>query len=139
MARSVVNTKLESLRRTLARIEAKRPPDLQTLESDIDRQDILTVNLTRAVQICVDLATHIIAESERPAPTSMGDAFDALVSLGVIDDTLADTMKRAVGFRNVAVPQYQAIDHRVVFAISTSRLGDFVTFARAVDRHVDSP
>jgi uncharacterized protein YutE (UPF0331/DUF86 family) len=41
-------------------------------------------------------------------------------------------MRRAVGFRNLAVHNYDAIDWAIVFAIATTYLGDFEQFARKV-------
>jgi len=43
----VVAEKLESLRRCIQRIEERRTPTADALRSDTDRQDILSVNLTR--------------------------------------------------------------------------------------------
>jgi hypothetical protein len=51
MDRRVIADKLERLRRCVQRIEHKRPPTLATLAADVDLQDILSVNLERAVQL----------------------------------------------------------------------------------------
>jgi hypothetical protein len=51
----ILEEKLESLRRCIVRIESKRAESAQQLRADVDRQDILTLNLTRAVQLCVDM------------------------------------------------------------------------------------
>lgn len=50
MDRAVVERKLESLRRYLERIASKRPASFAALESDLDLQDVLVLNLSRAVQ-----------------------------------------------------------------------------------------
>jgi hypothetical protein len=57
---TVSEQKLESLRHCLRRGQEKCPPDMDTLVKDIDAQDILTLNLTRAVQLCVDIGAHLI-------------------------------------------------------------------------------
>ncbi|HYW04455.1 MAG TPA: DUF86 domain-containing protein [Gammaproteobacteria bacterium] len=137
MDRLILEEKLEALRHCVVRVEQRRTHSADELRSDPDRQDILTLNLTRAVQLCVDMATHIIAESEEPAPQTMGEAFDALAHLGVIAPSLAARMKSAVGFRNIAVHNYQTIDWDIVFAITHEGLGVFQEFAAAVDRIVD--
>lgn len=62
----------------------------------------------------------------------MGQAFDALASMGVIDADLAHRMRAAVGFRNIAVHNYQAVDWAIVFAISHAGLDDFRAFAHAL-------
>ncbi|MBX3629651.1 MAG: hypothetical protein KF908_06975 [Nitrosomonas sp.] len=46
----VLAEKLESLRRCIRRIEDKKPVHVNHLKQDIDLQDILVLNLTRAVQ-----------------------------------------------------------------------------------------
>jgi hypothetical protein len=53
MDREVIEQKLELLRRCLQRIEGKCPADAQTLATDPDLQDIVALNLNRAVQVCV--------------------------------------------------------------------------------------
>jgi len=61
MDRQVIEQKFESLRRRLARIRERAPATAAERERDPDAQDVLTLNLTRAVQLCVDIGTHLIA------------------------------------------------------------------------------
>ncbi|MEO8546189.1 MAG: DUF86 domain-containing protein, partial [Burkholderiaceae bacterium] len=110
MDRQVVDQKLESLRRCLSRIQKKCPEQAQALLTDQDLQDILTLNLSRAVQLTVDMGAHIIAQLDVPAPGTMGQTFDLLADEGVLDRALALQLKRAVGFRNIAVHNYDAIN-----------------------------
>jgi uncharacterized protein YutE (UPF0331/DUF86 family) len=131
----VIAAKLESLRRCHRRIQEKCPPTAEQLARDVDAQDILTFNLTRAVQLCVDLAAHLVACSNAVPPVTMGEAFDRLADMGTIDPDLAQRVKRAVGFRNIAVHDYAAIDWSIVHAIATRRLDDFREFAETVARH----
>jgi uncharacterized protein YutE (UPF0331/DUF86 family) len=133
--REVINGKLESLRRCCSRIQEKCPPSAEQLAQDIDAQDILTLNLTRAVQLCVDLASHLVAGSGAVPPTTMGQAFDLLADAGSISLDLAQRMKRAVGFRNIAVHNYGVINWHIVHAIAVSYLDDFKEFAKAVARY----
>ena len=65
MDKVIVERKLDSLRRCLARLHAKAPSDVTQLRADIDLQDVLVLNLSRAVQLCVDMAAHVIAGSPR--------------------------------------------------------------------------
>ena len=134
----ILEEKLESLRRCIARIENKRAESAQQLRADVDRQDILTLNLTRAVPLCVDMAMHIITESDEPMPQTMGEAFDALAHLGVIDGQLGDRMKAAVGFRNIAVHSYQSVNWDIVHTITHEGLDDFYRFARAISAQIEA-
>lgn len=133
----ILEEKLESLRRCIQRIEDKRTASAAELSRDPDRQDIIALNLTPAVQICVDIGAHIIADSEEPAPQTMGQVFDELADIKLINETLASRMKAAVGFRNIAVHNYRRIDWQIVHAITHQGLDDFKEFARAVARLID--
>jgi uncharacterized protein YutE (UPF0331/DUF86 family) len=132
MDREVIEQKLESLRRCLQRVADKCPPDSEMLAREPDLQDIITLNLTRAVQLCVDIGAHIIASLEVPPPDTMGLTFDALAKAGVINENLAQQLKKAVGFRNIAVHNYDEIDWAIVHAIARHHLGDFTDFAKAI-------
>lgn len=64
MDREVVEQKLESLRRCLERIEVKCPAEADTLMTDFDLQDIVSLNLSRAIQLCVDIGAHLISGTD---------------------------------------------------------------------------
>jgi uncharacterized protein YutE (UPF0331/DUF86 family) len=130
--RDVIEQKIESLRRCVARVHQKCPATADALANDVDAQDILTLNLTRAVQLCVDIGAHIIAARDNPAPDTMGQTFDVLAALGSISPELAVRMKKAVGFRNIAVHNYEAIDWQIAHAIATRHMEDFTAFAGAI-------
>lgn len=133
MDRSIVDQKIESLRRCLERVSTKLPPTVQALQNDPDAQDIVSLNLTRAVQLCIDLAAHWLSDQgQYPAPKTMGQTFDVLAEAGLIEPELAHRMKKAVGFRNVMVHSYDEIDWAIVHAIGHNHLDDFKAYARAI-------
>lgn len=132
MDASVVEQKLESLRRCLHRIELKCPADPVQLESDFDLQDIVSLNLSRAVQLCVDVGAHLIVGMNTQPPDTMGQTFDILAREGVLSAELATSLKKAVGFRNIAVHSDNAINWHMVHRIAHDHLGDFTAFARVV-------
>jgi uncharacterized protein YutE (UPF0331/DUF86 family) len=132
MDREVIEQKLESLRRCVQRIETKSPPVAATLMTDIDLQDIVALNLSRAVQICVDIGAHLIAGMDVPPPDTMGQTFDILAQGGVLDRDLASRLKKAVGFRNIAVHNYENINWEIVHSIVRFHLADFSEFAKVV-------
>jgi uncharacterized protein YutE (UPF0331/DUF86 family) len=137
MDRELIEEKVESLRRCVRRVEETRVTTAEELEGDWDTQDILTVNLTRAVQLCVDVAAHLVAETNRPSPDTMAEAFVHLREMGLISAELADRLQGSVGFRNVAIHAYRSIDWAIVHNITHERLDDFRQYARQVMAHLD--
>ena len=137
MDREVVEQKLESLRRCLQRVETKCPADADTLAADFDLQDIVSLNLSRAVQLCVDIGAHLIAGMNVAPPDTMGQTFDLLAQAGLLTTAMALNLKKAVGFRNIAVHNYDAINWHIVYSIIKNHLVDFSTFARIVAMKLD--
>jgi len=133
MDRDVVIAKLESLRRCVERVRTRTPASAEELGTSYDAQDIICLNLERAVQACVGIAAHIVSDSECAVPDTMAGTFDALEGQGVLSRELAERMRRAVGFRNISVRAYQALDWEIVYSIATKRLGEFVEFGRAIE------
>ena len=131
----IVREKLESLRRCVVRIEDRAPPDVAGLTGDPDIQDIVVLNLTRAIQLCVDIGSHIIGDTELAAPRTMGGTFEALRQLGAIGPETCAAMIRAVGFRNISVHNYTAINWEIVHTICTGSLGDFRRFAGEIGQY----
>ncbi len=135
MDRLIIERKLDSLWRCLERVRSRTPANASDLLNDLDLQDVLVLNLSRAVQICVDVAVHILSERKQPPPETMGKAFELLAQEGLLDTELAQRLKKSVGFRNLAVHNYEAIDWAIVHAIATRHLVDFEAFAKAVMEH----
>ena len=133
----IISEKLESLRRCVMRVQKKTPETLEGLTEDPDAQDILVLNLTRAIQLCVDIGSHLISQSDSAAPATMGGVFETLRELGIIEPETCEVMTRAVGFRNVAVHNYTIISWAIVHAICTESLDDFRRFAKEIVANTD--
>jgi uncharacterized protein YutE (UPF0331/DUF86 family) len=129
----VIKTKLESLRKCLDRIESKRPETLEDLIQDIDTQDIIALNLERSVQLCVDIANHVLSSLDDAPAMSMAESFERLSEKGIIPNELGKNLKKAVGFRNLSVHAYDKIDWQLVWNILEGDLMDLVRFLECVE------
>ena len=129
----VIKTKLESLRRCMDRINFKKPNSLDQLLENIDTQDILTLNLERSVQLCVDFANHILSSLDDAPAMSMAESFERLSEKGIISNELGKNLKKVVGFRNLSVHAYDKIDWQLVWNILEGDLSDLVRFFECVE------
>ena len=132
MDKDVVLNKLESLRHCLQRVQDKTPGSIDLLVEDYDLQDIIVLNLERAIQTSVDIGLHIISDLEIPVPETMAQTFESLKKAECLDAAIAERMAKSVGFRNTAVHAYQAIDWDIVYCIITEHLDDFREYARQI-------
>lgn len=127
--RDVVLAKLATIDRCLGRIAEVR--DRAELRP-IDVEDLTVVNLSRAAQAAIDLAAHVVTTEALGYPGTLAESFTLLEKEGLLDATLAERMRKMVGFRNIAVHAYEAVDARIVQAIVDHHLGDLREFARGI-------
>ncbi len=67
-----------------------------------------------------------------------GQTFDTLARAGILSTDLAARMKKSVGFRNIAVHDYETIDWDMVYEIALHQTRDFAEFAKAVASRLDA-
>lgn len=65
--------------------------------------------------------------------------FRLLASAGRIDADLADSLKRMVGFCNIAVHDYQSMHLPITIKIITEQLDDFLQFSEAILKREQTP
>lgn len=129
---TVLLAKLTSLQRCIKRIRSKVPDSVEELSRDLDLQDIIVLNLQRAVQVSVDLAAYIVAELDLPSPSTMSESFERLHQAGVINSEICTRMQKSVGLRNIAVHEYTSLSWVIIYEVSAHQLDDFQDFARAI-------
>jgi uncharacterized protein YutE (UPF0331/DUF86 family) len=85
----------------------------------------------------VDIGAQLIAGMNVAPPDTMGQTFDLLAQAGLLTTALALNLKKAVGFRNIAVHNYDAINWHIVHSIVKNHLADFSAFAKVVAMTLD--
>ncbi|MEW6229486.1 MAG: DUF86 domain-containing protein [Bacillota bacterium] len=131
MLDEVVLNKAQTLRRCLARVREVYADDPANLK-DYTKQDSIILNIQRACEACIDLAMHVVAEKDLGVPQNSRDAFTLLHERGLLDEDACKRMQAMVGFRNIAVHDYQAVNLEIVRAIIEHHLEDLEVFARIV-------
>ena len=99
MDKEVLQAKLEALIRCVHRIKSQNIPSLEELQSNFDKQDIIILNLQRAVQICVDIGNHILLDYRTQTPSTMSETFNYLAENKIISEENSVQLSHAVGFR----------------------------------------
>lgn len=127
MDEDVVLAKVATIRRCLDRIRDVTGGDPKSLE-ELNTQDVFVLNLQRAAQAAIDLAVHIVAGNAWGLPATLKEAFAILVTMGVVTQDLGKHLEDMVGFRNLAVHDYQALDPDKLKRILTERLDDLESF-----------
>ncbi|HEY8272360.1 MAG TPA: DUF86 domain-containing protein [Pseudobdellovibrionaceae bacterium] len=132
MSKDVILNKVENIKNCIERIESKKPFSPQELKANFDLQDIISVNLQRAIQSSVDLANHICSENNLGVPKDMAGVFEILVTKNILSEKLGNELIKSVGLRNVLVHEYDGIDWGIVFIVTENRLQTFRDFCGAI-------
>lgn len=140
MADDVVLNKVAVIERCVERARAEYERDKQGFAQDVTRQDAAILNILRACEAALDLGQHVIRREKLGLPQSARDVFSLLAASGWIDGELAEKLKRMIGYRNIAVHDYQSLQLPITMAIIEKHLGDFLELtARIVRRNAASP
>ena len=112
--KNLIQEKLQKISEYIKRIETMDFSEDQFLEN-VDYQDLLTFRLQQAVEISIEIATHIISSLELEKPETARSSFEVLVKNKIISDDISKKMMLAVSFRNIVVHKYEDFDFNQVF------------------------
>jgi len=129
--KDIIFAKTGNIQRCLRRIKEATNLNPESL-NDIDKQDIFVLNLQRATEAAIDIAAHIAASEVLGLASTIKDNFRFLNEAGIIDDNLLKKMQSMVGFRNIAVHDYQSINVDILKSILIGNLKDLEEFYTAV-------
>jgi len=127
----VLLNKVATIERCLQRVKEEYAGDQMNLQN-YTKQDSIVLNLQRAIEASIDIAMHIVAEEKWGLPQNSRDAFQLLHDREVIDEVLLGRLSAMIGFRNIAVHDYQQINLQILQKIVEHHLGDFADFVQSI-------
>jgi uncharacterized protein YutE (UPF0331/DUF86 family) len=134
--RDVILAKAAAIQKCLRRIKDVTGLNPDRLD-DLDVQDIFVLNLQRAIQSAIDLSAHVVASEGLGIPDTIRGNFVLLENAKILTKTLSKKMQSMVGFRNIAIHDYQALDVKILKAILTKHLKDLEQFYTSILTHFD--
>lgn len=129
--RELIFRKLADLELYVSQLSEFRGLSVEAYCDDWKVQRIVECTLEMAIELCVDLANHIIADRRLRVPSTYAEAFEVLGEASLLDAELSASMIRMAGFRNLVVHEYARIDAQAVVRILRERLPDFGRFIEA--------
>lgn len=132
MADNVLINKAASIERCVSRAREEYQVDPEGFATNFTRQDAAILNIQRACEAALDMAQHLIRRERLGVPQSARDTFTLLTSAGWISPELADNLKRMVGFRNIAVHDYQTLQLPITVSIIEQHLDEFLDYTRCL-------
>lgn len=133
MGDNVIYNKIQTIERCIKRINEVYEGNFDNLQ-DYTKQDSIILNLQRACEASIDLAMHIVSEQKLGIPQNSRDAFEVLNENNIIDRELTKKLRAMVGFRNIAVHDYQTVNIEIVKEIIENHLNDFMEFIYSINK-----
>lgn len=129
---ALLAVKIAMIRDAVTRIESVRPASVDAFRADRTAREVVSLNLFVAIQECVAVASHVLADAGWGVPRTYGESFAALAEHGVLTAELASRLRAAAGLRNLLAHQYGVIDLDRLFEFSVTRTGDLDAFCAAI-------
>jgi len=131
MKNDVILNKVSTIERCIKRIREVYNDNPLNL-NDYTKQDSIILNIQRACEASIDIAMHIVSEERLGLPQTSRDGFDMLEKHKVIDSHIANRLKAMVGFRNIAVHEYQSLNMDIMKEIVEKHLDDFMIYTKQI-------
>jgi len=125
----VLNNKAAIIERCVKRIKEEYIGFENEFDTNFTKQDSIILNIERSAQACLDMGTHVIRKKKLGIPQTSREIFSILEDYDYINDELNKKLQAMVGFRNIAVHDYQKLNLEIVRSIVEDRLDDFLEFS----------
>ena len=112
--------------------DLRREARVELLGTDLRELRFVEHTLQLAIQAAIDVASHIVSDDKLGEPESNAGFFKLLEIAGYIAPSLGHVLVNMVGFRNVLVHEYTAVDLGIVRDVLQHRLDDLLEFVTAV-------
>jgi len=132
MLDDIIINKIAVIQNCLKRIQEEYHGHEDELEKNYTKQDSIILNLQRACESAIDLGTHTIRIKNLGMPQQSRDVFAILQKNQLIPMNVCQKMQSMVGFRNIAVHDYQKVNLAIVRSILENHVNDFQDFVKAI-------
>ena len=128
----LIGRKISEMETYLNQIREFSKISVTAYRNDWKTQRIVERTLQMLIELCIDIANHMISDKEMRVPTNYADTFKVLMENRVIGKSLFSTMEKMAKFRNLIVHQYEKIDPAIVVSILRKDIEDFEKYKKAL-------
>jgi uncharacterized protein YutE (UPF0331/DUF86 family) len=128
----VLLNKIAIIENCLKRLREEYKGHEEELEGNFTKQDSIILNLQRACEAAIDLGTRLIRMKKLGLPQASREVFALLESAKILTPEISRSMQAMVGFRNIAIHDYQKINLKIVKSILDTHLIDFQIFIETI-------
>jgi len=128
----LIINKINTINKCIERIKHEYNESENSIKLDFTKQDSIILNLERTSQATIDIASHIVRIKKLGIPQTNREVFVILENNNLISPEVSKRMQAMVGFRNIAVPDYQSLNLDIIIEIVKNHLNDFTEFINQI-------
>lgn len=130
----IILNKFAIIQRCIARVYEEYRGHESELATNYTQQDSIILNIQRACQAAQDMANYVIKLKKLGIPQNARESFQLLNDHGLVSTSITASMKNMVGFRNIAVHEYQKLNIDILKAVIEMHVDEINQFAEEVMR-----
>lgn len=130
--RELILRRLVNLEAYLEQLTPYRDLELDAYRQDWKTQRIVERTLHLAIEICMDVADHIVADRRLRVPETGAESFEILADADLLPKDLGRALALMVGFLNILVHDYTKLDPTIVIRVLRTDLEDLDRFRDVV-------
>lgn len=128
----LIGRKLAEMETYLSQIKGFSKVSVAEYKRNWKTQRIVERTLQIMIELCIDIANHLVSDKGMRLPSGYADTFKVLMEEKIIVKDLFKTMEKMAKFRNIIVHQYEKIDPAIVVSILHKNLDDFERYKKAI-------
>lgn len=132
----IVLQKTMSIERCLKRVREEYDLAGEEFDTNNTHHDAAILNLQRACDQTIDLSNHIIRIKHWGLPDTSRETFTILVKNRFISEILGESLRKMVGFPNIAIHEYGRMNVEILKKIIKERLDDFKEFCSVAIKNI---
>lgn len=131
--RQLIENKLAQLAGYLADLIESQDIEQKEYLADKKTQRYIERTLHLAIECCLDIGNHLIADNNWREPVNNKDVFSVLEENGVISSSLLPYLGKMAQFRNILVHDYARVDPDIICNILKNNATDFHRFIHEIN------
>lgn len=130
--KQLLQEKLKLLAEYIADLKEERDTPLKEIKENKKLRRYIERTLHLAVEACLDIGNHLIADLGLREPEDYKDIVTVLTEAGYLPEQKLNSLQKMAKFRNVIVHDYARIDPEILCGILQKNLDDLQLFARII-------
>ncbi len=136
--RQLIENKLSQLAGYFADLIESQDVEQKEYLADKKTQRYVERTLHLAIECCLDIGNHLIADNNWREPINNKDVFAVLEENRIISSSLLSDLGKMAQFRNVLVHDYARVESDIIYSILQNNVADFQRFIYEINEALKS-